>query len=268
MPIRYKNGNKSGAIRRRDGGSVLIGTAGWSIPRALSETFSSEGSHLKRYARVMTCTEINTSFYRNHSRDTYEKWAALTPAAFRFSVKIPSLITHELLLRRARLPLRMFLCEMSGLGNKLGPLLLQLPPSLAFTSRQAHAFFGMLREEYEGVVVCEPRHMSWFGPKSQTIWNRYHIGRVATDPTRIDAARAPGGWMGSGSRNPDAVAYYRLHGSPRKYWSRYELPRIRQWAEEIAQLSRAAPVWCIFDNTASGAALANALEMKDALSDG
>jgi uncharacterized protein YecE (DUF72 family) len=238
--------------------SVLVGTAGWSIPRALAGEFATEGSHLQRYSRKLPCAEINSSFHREHSFETYRKWAALTPAGFKFSVKLSRVITHDQELRRARALLKNFLAQAAGLGRKFGPLLIQLPPSLEFNSRVAAAFFAMLRDEHSGIVVCEPRHESWFESKAEMTLTRYHIARVATDPTRIEAARTPGGWMG---QHRDALAYYRFHGSPRKYYSRYEAARIEQWAEEFASISRTTPVWCIFDNTASGAALANALEI-------
>jgi uncharacterized protein YecE (DUF72 family) len=63
-----------------------------------------------------------------------------------------------------------------------------------------------------------------------------------------------------------AIVYYRLHGSPRKYWSRYSPERVRQWASEIEMLPEHTDVWCIFDNTAGGAAIENALEMTALLS--
>jgi uncharacterized protein YecE (DUF72 family) len=237
----------------------MIGTAGWSIPRRHAGSFGEEGTHLYRYARVLKCAEINTSFYRPHAVDTYRKWAALAPVGFRFSVKLPSVITHEQELRRARDPLRGFLSEVNGLGRKLGPVLIQLPPSLEFNSRVARNFFTVLRDEFDGTVVCEPRHASWFEAHTDELLSRYRIGRVATDPTRIEAARYPGGWPG--------IAYFRLHGSPRKYWSSYERSRLESWAGEISRLPTSTKVWCIFDNTASGAALGNALELEELLSE-
>ncbi|MFL6617136.1 MAG: DUF72 domain-containing protein [Povalibacter sp.] len=249
-------------MRRR---TVMIGTAGWSIPRELADHFPSERVHLERYSKRMSCVEINSSFYRAHSFVTYKKWASLTPTGFRFSVKLPGAITHEQRLRRARTSLREFLTQVSGLGQKLGPLLVQLPPSLEFNARVVRAFFAVLREEHEGLVACEPRHASWFEPRAEAVLSRYQIGRVATDPTSIEVARTPGGWSASHAGDRTSLAYYRLHGSPRKYWSRYPQDRIHGWADEIASLSRHKQVWCIFDNTASGAALANAVEMQGAL---
>ena len=79
---------------------IRIGTAGWSIPRAAASEFSGIGSHLERYARVLPCAEINSSFHRPHALKVYERWAASTPPSFRFSVKLPRTITHEGELRR------------------------------------------------------------------------------------------------------------------------------------------------------------------------
>jgi uncharacterized protein YecE (DUF72 family) len=238
-------------------GRIFIGTAGWSIPRAVASEFPGIGSHLQRYSRVLNGAEINSSFHRPHARAVYERWAASTPARFRFSVKLPRTITHEGELRRARAGLDAFFEQVRGLGAKLGPVLVQLPPSLAFNARVARPFFETLRTIYQGQLVCEPRHPTWFEPKAEELLMTARVARVATDPSRIPAAKVPGGC----APEQGGITYYRLHGSPRKYWSRYPPDRIRQWAEELKCHAAKGGFWCIFDNTASGAAAENALEM-------
>ena len=131
---------------------ILIGTAGWSIPRAMAQHFLGEGTHLQRYARHLRCAEINSSFHRPHKPATYAKWAASTPGDFQFAVKLPRTITHDLKLRRARQPLAQFIDESSGLGDKRGPLLVQLPPSLAFDSRVAGQVLRPVPIELRGLV--------------------------------------------------------------------------------------------------------------------
>ena len=84
---------------------IFIGTAGWSIPAASAHRFAGEGTHLQRYARLLGCTELNSSFQRQHTAVTYAKWAMSTPSHFRFAIKVPRAITHDLRLRRTRLPL-------------------------------------------------------------------------------------------------------------------------------------------------------------------
>jgi len=233
---------------------ILVGTAGWSIPRVSAHRCPTAGTHLQRYSRVFDCAEINSSFHRPHAATTYGKWAMSTPADFRFAVKIPRSITHDQRLRRARVPLERFLQQTADLGNKRGPLLLQLPPSLEFEARVAGRMLDVLRTEYDGLVVCEPRHGTWFSVAAEALLVRFKIARVAADPPPAAGADSPGGWSG--------VVYYRLHGSPRKYWSPYDSRRINALAHAIAGADPSADVWCVFDNTASGAALENALELK------
>ena len=237
--------------------TIRIGTAGWSIPRASAPHFPGEGTHLQRYARLLRCAEINSSFHRPHAPATYARWAACTPSDFRFAVKVPRTITHDQQLRRARAPLDRFLDESAGLGAKRGPLLVQLPPSLAFEPRVAARFFGLLRDRHGGPVVCEPRHGTWLSSAAEALLVRFEVARVAADPPTAPGAERPGGWTG--------LVYFRLHGSPRKYWSRYSADYLKSLGASL----RAAPpadAWCVFDNTASGAALENARELRALLS--
>ena len=234
-----------------------MGTAGWSIPRASAPRFNAQGTHLERYSRLLHGAEINSSFHRPHAAATYAKWAASTPPGFRFAVKMPRTITHDQKLRRARLPLGRFLEESAGLGEKRGPLLVQLPPSLAFDPRVVSRFFGLLRERYEGPVVCEPRHPTWFSAAANAMLIRHQVARVAADPPVAPGSDVPGGWNG--------ILYYRLHGSPRKYWSRYTSDYVKALEQALRETPASVDAWCVFDNTASGAALENACELHDSL---
>jgi uncharacterized protein YecE (DUF72 family) len=236
---------------------IFIGTAGWSIPRASAPNFPGDGTHLHRYSRVLRSAEINSSFHRPHAAATYARWAESTPAGFRFAVKIPRIITHERELRATRSILDRFLEESAGLGRKRGPLLLQLPPSLAFDRRVAARFLDLLRSRFDGHVVCEPRHPSWFAGDADATLVKHKVARVAADPPPGPGADLPGAW-------PEPV-YYRLHGSPRKYWSSYDAETLARLAETVRKLPARGAVWCIFDNTASGAALANAWQIAQLL---
>jgi uncharacterized protein YecE (DUF72 family) len=241
---------------------MRIGTAGWSISRESAASFAGEGHHLERYARVLDCAEINSSFHRSHKRQVYERWAAQTPPGFRFSAKLPRSITHEGRLRRAREPLQRFLEEAAGLGPRLAVLLVQLPPSFAFETRPVNTFFHLLRELFDGAVVCEPRHASWFTPRADRALAALQVSRAAADPARWPEAARPGGWLGPEGDGRGAVLYHRWHGAPRMYWSRYTTAWVAERAAELKQWPQAAERWCIFDNTASGAAIANALELR------
>jgi uncharacterized protein YecE (DUF72 family) len=235
---------------------IRIGTAGWSIPRAAAFRFDAAGTHLQRYARLFECAEINSSFHRPHTAVTYAKWRDSTPPGFRFAVKIPRAITHDLKLRAAREPFEAFLQQTDGLADKRGPLLVQLPPSLTFDGTVVTPFLDEVRRIYDGPLVWEPRHATWFEAPVTSLLERYRIARVAADPPPVPAATSPAGWAG--------IMYFRLHGSPRTYWSSYDAPAIATLAGTIAGVPTATEqVWCVFDNTASGAAIVNAWELRD-----
>lgn len=292
-------------VARLDAGELLIGCAGWSIPASEAHRLPGEESHLERYARSLNAVEIDSSFYRSHRRSTYQRWADSVPDRFRFSVKIPKQISHEAELRKSQRELEAFISESSGLGPKLSCLLLQLPPSLSFDAGIAGAFFTTLSRLTDTPAVCEPRHPSWFTDEVDELLRKYKIVRVLADPDPSDSER------GKHSADGDLLAYFRLHGSPKMYYSSYGELFLKQQAERMrffvassvgisgtaTNAARSAArsgqaqrperdgdrsippsgtvsekdskvrrdCWCIFDNTAQGAAIRNALDLMDAL---
>ena len=183
-----------------------IGTAGWSIPRAMAERFPGDGGHMARYARVLNCAEINTSFYRSHRPEVYARWAEQTPSGFRFSVKVPRTITHDHRLRASRAALTQFLAEVSGLGDRLGVLLVQLPPSLIFEARPVRTFFDLLASMFGGAVACEPRHATWFEPAADRLPQTPHAGRRPQPPAPGWARRATASALWSTTAGMDRPA--------------------------------------------------------------
>jgi uncharacterized protein YecE (DUF72 family) len=233
---------------------IRVGCAGWSLARSERERFPGAGSHLERYAARFPAVEINSSFHRPHRPATYARWSTSVPSSFRFSVKIPKAITHGLRLQGAEGLLETFLSEASHLGEKLGCLLVQLPPSLEFEAALAKPFFEALHSRSSAAVACEPRHPSWFTPDVEELLTRLGVARVAADPARVPAAAEPGGWSGLG--------YYRLHGSPKVYYSAYSEEYLDALASRLQEDAAAGrQVWCIFDNTTLGAATGNALDL-------
>jgi uncharacterized protein YecE (DUF72 family) len=233
---------------------IYIGRAAWSLAKRQQCYFPEVGTHLERYAGRLPAVEINSSFYRAHQPKTYERWAGCVPADFRFSAKVPKAITHELRLVGAEPELDRFLGEVTALGDKLGGLLVQLPPSLAYDAAVARAFFESLRARYAGGLVFEPRHPTWFTDEVERLLVELQIGRVAADPPCGPVATEPGGWPG--------LVYYRLHGSPRIYYSNYDDAYLDALAPKLLAHARSgAPAWCIFDNTALDCATVNALEL-------
>lgn len=170
-----------------------IGCAGWALARALQDEFPEGASHLARYAAVFSAVEINSSFYRPHRRSTYERWAASVPDGFRFAAKLPRTITHERRLTACETLLQTFLDEVGGLGDKLGALLIQLPPTLAFDPSRAGTFLQAFRNLYGGGLCLEPRHPSWFIATADQLLSASRVARVAADPAVIPDAASPGG---------------------------------------------------------------------------
>jgi uncharacterized protein YecE (DUF72 family) len=239
-----------------DAGRIFIGCAGWSVSAAVQEFFPREGSHLERYAAVFPAVEINSSFYRPHRGATYARWRDSVPEAFRFAAKIPKAITHELRLRQAEVLLEKFIGEVDHLGPKLGCLLIQLPPRLAFDAATAQAFFAALRTLTGVALVCEPRHPSWFDAAAADLFARFDIAYVAADPPVAPLPKTP----------TVKTTYIRLHGSPEMYYSAYSNEYLQQLAGTIRIATDAGHrVWCVFDNTARGAAQPNALTLLEQL---
>src|SRR5688500_18852505 len=232
----------------------LIGCAGWSLAPGSRAQFPAEGTHLQRYAAVFPAVEINSSFYRTHKPATYAKWAESVPDAFRFAVKVPKTITHAQRLADSEGLLDSFLREVTGLGHKLGALLVQLPPSLALDIRVAEDFFAGMRRKHTGDDFLEPRHETWFGADANRLMHDFTIGRVAADPAVVAAAAEP-----SGSTNK---VYFLLHGSPQVYYSAYADEYLNELAARLRSYRDAGvPAWCIFDNTARGEAIRNGMDL-------
>ena len=240
--------------------NLRIGTAAWTLPKQHAHHFPDEGSHLIRYTQRLNCVEINSSFHRPHMLKTWQRWAATTPSHFKFAVKIPKTITHQAKLLNTGALLQTFLDQVNGLGYKLGPLLIQLPPKLVFDEGATHEFLTTFRELHTSQAVLEPRHASWFTPAVDRLLRDFEISRVAADPPKGSALAAkPGGWQ--------PLCYYRLHGAPRTYYSDYSGAFLKDFA---AQLSKDTPritkeTWVIFDNTALGHATADALDLQTLL---
>jgi uncharacterized protein YecE (DUF72 family) len=238
----------------------FVGTAGWTVPARYAESVPPGDSHLERYAGVLNAAEINSSFHRPHRRSTYERWAASTPPQFRFSAKMPKAITHQKRLVGCEPELDRFAEEVAGLGGKLAILLVQMPPSAALETGVADVFIAAAGARFGCPLAFEPRHPSWFTPDADGWLAAHGICRVAADPARVPEAAEPGG--------DTRLVYYRWHGSPRMYASDYDASALDALSARLREFQAAGcDVWCMFDNTMSGAALGNALSLSRNLHD-
>lgn len=253
MPYRLPHLHKAGPH-----GAIRVGCAGWGLSSAVASHFPEEGSHLERYAQVLTCVEVNSSFYKPHRAQTYANWAQSVPASFRFSVKLPKAITHDARLVGCEALIDDFFGKAGELGDKLGCWLVQLPPSLPFETDVAEAFFEALRARTKLPVACEARHPSWFTTQAASLLKAKHVVYVDADPIPHDCEIT--------HRADASLIYVRLHGSPDLYKSSYDYTYLDDLAHTLHQRSRKTPeVWCIFDNTAEGAAQPNALHLMERL---
>ena len=179
---------------------------------------------------------------------TYRRWADSVPNDFRFSVKLAKQITHALRLQNALLAIDTFVEQISHLGSKLGCVLIQLPPSLAFDAAAAEQFFSALRIRTQVSLVCEPRHASWSMPDASALLAQHSVAMVDTSPQ---------------AENDSPLAYFRLHGEPVMYRSPYSAAALAGLAKTCAaRAAQGLSTWCIFDNTAQGAAVPNALALR------
>ena len=237
--------------------TILIGTAGWSLPSKVAERFPTEGTSLQRYASKFGAVEINSSFHRPHRISTWERWYESVPDQFRFSVKVPKQITHANKLVECGSELDRFIEQASALKEKLAVILVQLPPKLSFDSVIAGDFLRDLGARTNATIACEPRHAGWFTEEADKLLSDLSVARVAADPAICEEASRPGGWPG--------LRYWRLHGSPITYRSSYH-DRIGRYARTFEQVDEHdTDVWCMFDNTASSAATSDALALLDEL---
>jgi uncharacterized protein YecE (DUF72 family) len=246
-------------MKKQNDAAPLIGCAGWNIPKEAAAAFPQTGSHLERYAAVFPMVEINSSFYKPHRPQTYARWAESVPPGFRFSVKVPRAITHDAQLRDIGDALARFAGEVGELGEKLGCLLVQLPPKFGFHDETVRDFFLRLQERFDCMIACEGRHPSWFSDTATEVLRERGVTRVIADP----AAGQPGPHVPT----TDDV-YMRLHGAPRIYYSSYSDEYLAALVRELdgyRQAGRSA--WCVFDNTAAGEAVPNALDVLRACQD-
>jgi uncharacterized protein YecE (DUF72 family) len=142
---------------------ILVGTSGWQYRDWRGQLYPErlpQRLWLEHYATHFLTVEVNNAFYRLPERDTFAQWRERTPGGFAIAVKMSRYLTHIKRLRDPREPVERFLSHAEGLGAKLGPILMQLPPTL-------HADVGLL-DEALGLfpkrqrVAVEPRHPSWW----------------------------------------------------------------------------------------------------------
>ncbi|MBC7358459.1 MAG: DUF72 domain-containing protein [Desulfacinum sp.] len=236
---------------------VRIGTSGW-IYKHWQKRFYPAGvpqrKWLEYYAQIFDTVELNATFYRLPSENTFEGWRLRTPEGFLWAVKAPRTITHHRRLKDAAGDLERFLSRCALLGPKLGPVLFQLPPSLPYDAQLFSHFAGLLHGVNQAVV--EVRHPSWLNDGFFQQLRTHGIAFCLSDT----AGRYPYAEVITAS-----FVYIRLHGSRTLYASCYSEEELRRWAEKILGWQRAAYVY--FDNDFEAYAPANARRLRQILNE-
>jgi uncharacterized protein YecE (DUF72 family) len=235
---------------------IFIGTSGWNYdhwrgpfyPQGLAKS-----RWLEYYARIFPSVEVNATFYRSMKPTTFDRWRQATPDGFLWSIKANRFITHMKRLKDAADPVKSFLESMKPLETKHGPVLFQLPPSLAFDKGLMRSFCSLLPEGKR--YSLETRHESWMCNESLSCFRDFGIAWCISDT----AGRYP--YLETVTAG---FTYIRLHGSRSLYASCYTEEELGAWAAKIRDFGVDAYVY--FDNDFMGYAPLNALRLMEILS--
>jgi uncharacterized protein YecE (DUF72 family) len=229
---------------------VYIGTSGWHYKHWVG-TYYPEGTkpagQLPLYIKDFKTVELNNPFYRLPSKDTFVNWRKAVPADFLFSVKASRFITHMKKLKEPKEALHEFLNHASGLKEKLGPVLFQLPPHWQLNLERLEAFLKLLPKKYR--YVFEFRNETWFDPAVIKLLKAHNCAFCIYELN---------GFITALEVTADFV-YVRLHGPGAKYQGSYSSQTLKQWARRCQQwLRQEKDVFVYFDNDQAGYAAFNA----------
>jgi uncharacterized protein YecE (DUF72 family) len=235
-------------------GKIRIGTSGWSYKHWKGPFYPgdiADSRMLPFYFQRLSTVEINSSFYHLPLRKTFENWRAVSPDDFVFAVKASRFITHNKKLVDSEEAVERFFDRASGLGEKIGPVLFQLPPGLKMDPERLRVFLQLLPTNER--CSFEFRNRAWFHPEIYallaefgTAFCIYELSGL-TSPMEITAG----------------FIYLRLHGPAEKYQGRYSTRQLHIWQERIECWARdSRDVFCYFDNDEAGFAALNALELQ------
>ncbi|MFD3001790.1 DUF72 domain-containing protein [Pontibacter toksunensis] len=238
--------------------NLYIGTSGWSYrwQGILYPEDIKSAERLGYYATRFNTTELNSSFYHFTMAKTIQKWLTETPASFKFGAKMHQEVTHNRRLIDTEEPVEKFMSRFLAMGERLGPVLVQLPGSLHFDYGVAADFFTMLREKYpQPVFALEARHKSWFTDEAQELLQDHAVTWVITSAGK----RFPG----FEATTTDTV-YLRLHGEEKLYTSAYTDEQLERYAFMVHDwLLDGKQVWVYFNNTILGNAVLNADRLRE-----
>lgn len=230
--------------------SLYIGTSGWAYKHwrgAFYPQGLAQAKWLEFYSQHFATVEINNSFYQLPSEKAFVGWWERTSPGFVYAVKVSRLITHFKKLRNVEAALETFLSRARMLGEKLGPLLYQLPPSMPRNEALLGSFLRLLPTDLSHVF--EFRHESWFDEGVFALLRKHNIGFCIYDMPRLTTPVVA----------TADFAYIRFHGSSAMYESCYSDAELEEWARRIGQLGQGlSSVYVYFNNDTEAFAVSNA----------
>jgi uncharacterized protein YecE (DUF72 family) len=233
---------------------IFIGTSGWHYKHWM-EVFYPAGTSgpelFQFYAKHFDTVEINNSFYRLPKCETFEKWRDQAPPGFCYAVKANRYLTQAKKLKDCEEPIARQMGEFRCMGDRLGPILYQLPPVMKINLERLETFLRLLPGDVTNVF--EFRDNSWNTPETFALLERHGASFCAHDMPGLVTPRVAVG----------PVAYIRFHGGQGKYWGRYSDEALRAWTDwAVAQARGGRAVWAYFNNDTDAAAIADALTLK------
>jgi uncharacterized protein YecE (DUF72 family) len=239
---------------------LFIGTSGWSYDHWTGPFYPHDlpAEHrLEHYARHLSSTEINSSFYNLPSEKTLQTWGDAVARDFVFATKASRYITHMKKLKEPQAGAPRFLERMRVLSERLGPVLFQLPPHWRFDPDRLECFLASLSHDFR--YAFEPRDRTWLNERAYELWRRYDAAFCIYE---LD------GFLSPMEVTTDFV-YVRLHGPGGPYQGSYDARTLAGWAKTISEwLEQGLRVYCYFDNDQCGYAVRNAIELRDILQKG
>lgn len=233
---------------------IRIGCSGWNY-RHWRARFYPEGMPQKRwfefYAGHFDTVEINNSFYRLPTAETFAKWREQAPPGFCYAVKANRFLTQAKKLKDCAEPLARMMAPLRALGDRLGPILYQLPPRFRINLERLAEFLALVPAD--AANVFEFRDASWYVPETYALLAGHGASLCLHDMPGSATERIAAG----------PVAYVRFHGAGGKYWGRYGDEMLLSWAEwMVAQARNGRPVWAYFNNDIDAHAIDDARTLK------
>jgi len=244
---------------------LYIGTSGWHYNDWIGKFYPKDVTgynELKYHAQHFNTVENNSSFYRISKESTYKTWDRMTPAGYKFSIKVNKAITHEArleLTNDVKAKVDFVLGSTQVLGDKLGAIVIQLPASFRYDLPKLEQFLKFFRQrinaqKYRFDIAIEFRSKYWLIDEVYVVLKKYNVALVAGQSSRYPLAREV----------TADIAYIRMHGPDKLFASKYTTEQLTEWADYIKQISKQVKrIYVYFNNDFYGYAIENAQELAD-----